>query len=91
MRTTVTLENDVEKQLRAAVRRSGRPFKQVLNDALREGLAPAARRAAVRFKQPVFDMGAPLVDLTKAASLATALEDQDILTKYRASDVAARR
>lgn len=91
MRTTVTLEHDVEIQLRATVRRSGRPFKRVLNDALRAGLAPAARRTLARFKQPVFDLGAPRVDLTKAASLAAQLEDQDTLAKYRARNAAARR
>lgn len=37
MRTTVTLDPDVETVLRQAVRRSGAPFKQVLNDAVREG------------------------------------------------------
>lgn len=89
MRTTVTLEPDVEKQLRKAVRRSGQPFKQILNDALRHGLTPALRRTTAPFEQPVFDMGASLLDLTKAASLAAQLEDQEILTKSK--DAPARR
>jgi hypothetical protein len=91
MRTTVTIDDDVEKKLRAAVRRSGRPFKQVLNDALRQGLAAPAQRALTHFRQPQFDMGSPLVDLTKAANLAAELEDQETLARYRAHHAAAGR
>ena len=43
MRTTVTLDDDVERLLREAVRRSGRPFKEVLNDVLRRNLAAPRR------------------------------------------------
>ena len=38
MRTTLTLAEDVAKKLKAESRRSGRPFKDVVNDALRRGL-----------------------------------------------------
>ena len=38
MRTTVTLEKDVERMLRDAMHRSRRSFKQTLNAALRAGL-----------------------------------------------------
>ena len=38
MRTTVTLEKDVERMLREAMHRSRRSFKQTLNSALRAGL-----------------------------------------------------
>jgi predicted transcriptional regulator len=43
MRTTVTLDPDVQRLLDEAQHRSKRPFKQVLNDAVRVGLG---RRAA---------------------------------------------
>jgi hypothetical protein len=39
MRTTVTLERDVELMLRDAMHRSRRSFKETLNAALRLGLA----------------------------------------------------
>lgn len=39
MRTTVTLEKDVERMLRDAMHRSRKSFKQALNAALRTGLA----------------------------------------------------
>ena len=40
MRTTVTLDPVVERLVKDAVQKSGRSFKEVLNRALREGLAP---------------------------------------------------
>jgi len=38
MRTTITLEQDVAERAKAAVAKLGRPFKQVVNEALRIGL-----------------------------------------------------
>ena len=38
MRTTVTLDADVEQLLREEMRRKGKGFKEALNDALRRGL-----------------------------------------------------
>jgi hypothetical protein len=46
MRTTVTLEPDVARLLQDAMHRERRPFKAILNDALRRGLSPRARRSA---------------------------------------------
>ena len=39
MRTTVTIEKDVERLLRDAMHRSRKSFKQTLNAALRTGLS----------------------------------------------------
>jgi hypothetical protein len=38
MRTTLTLDEDIAAKLKAESRRTGRPFRQVVNEALREGL-----------------------------------------------------
>jgi len=38
MRTTLTLDDDVAAKLRAEARRSGRPFREVVNEAIRRGL-----------------------------------------------------
>jgi hypothetical protein len=46
MRTTITLEPDVARLLKDAMQRERRPFKAVLNDALRRGFAPRARRSS---------------------------------------------
>lgn len=37
-RTTLTLEDDVAARLREAARRTGRPLKTIVNDAIRAGL-----------------------------------------------------
>ncbi|MDA1085792.1 MAG: hypothetical protein O2901_02095 [Verrucomicrobia bacterium] len=41
MRTTVTLESDVEQHLREVMQRQGKGFKEALNEALRRGLGRA--------------------------------------------------
>jgi hypothetical protein len=38
VRTTLTLDDDVAGKLRAAARRSGRPFRDIVNETLRRGL-----------------------------------------------------
>jgi hypothetical protein len=38
MRISITLDEDVAAKVRAEVKNSGRPFKQVVNEALRQGL-----------------------------------------------------
>lgn len=63
MRTTLTLDADVAARLKAAVRASRRPFKTVVNDALRSGLEaldhPPAARAP--FRTTGFDLGPSLI------------------------------
>jgi hypothetical protein len=39
MRTTITLDDDVAAKLQLKARKGGQPFKQVVNDTLRAGLA----------------------------------------------------
>ncbi|HTL54141.1 MAG TPA: hypothetical protein VL361_00625 [Candidatus Limnocylindrales bacterium] len=57
MRTTVTLEKDVERMLRDAMHRSRKSFKQTLNAALRAGLSskpqPSKRSAFVVRARPM--------------------------------------
>ncbi|MGA2023580.1 MAG: CopG family transcriptional regulator [Steroidobacteraceae bacterium] len=49
MRTTLTLDDDVAARLQAEARRSGRPFKAVVNEHLRAALA---QRRAVKALPP---------------------------------------
>jgi hypothetical protein len=83
MRTTLTLDDDVAAQLRRLARESGRPFKQVVNDALRAGLfprQPAASPDDLRF--PTYALGRrPDVDLDRARHLAAELEDDETVRK----------
>jgi hypothetical protein len=44
MRTTLTLEPDVVLLLQEATRRDGLPLKEIVNAALRRGLAPPGER-----------------------------------------------
>jgi hypothetical protein len=46
VRTTLTLDDDVAERLQAEARRSARPFKTVVNEFLRAGLAQ--RRAIAK-------------------------------------------
>ena len=89
MRTTLTIDDDVAQTLKESSRRSGKPFKQLLNETLRAGLQaqqapPKAKRYRIRPKS----LGgvAPGVDLNKALRLADALEDEAI-----AGELEARR
>lgn len=77
MRTTVTLESDVEALLNAHMREHGLSFKRALNDAVRSGLVKPAPEA-VPFRQRRIHLGRARVDLTKALSLAAELDDQKI-------------
>jgi hypothetical protein len=50
MRTTITLEKDVERMLRDAMHRSRKSFKETLNAAVRAGLgAKPVRTGAPKF------------------------------------------
>lgn len=46
MRTTLTLDDDVAAKLRLKARKTGRAFRDVVNDALRRGLESASTEPA---------------------------------------------
>ena len=77
MRTTLTIDDDVAAKLVAASRKSGEPFKKVVNATLRRGLleAQAARKADAFVVRPQ-KMGAlkPGLNLDK---ISTLLEEVD--------------
>jgi hypothetical protein len=58
VRTTLTLDEDVAAKLRAEARRTGLPFKQMVNSLLRLGLSTRARtRALAPFKVKAKPLG----------------------------------
>jgi hypothetical protein len=59
VRTTTTIDDDVAKQLEQEMRRSGRPFKQVLNHILRLGFAAAKQPARKPFKVKPWNLQPP--------------------------------
>ena len=83
-RTTVTLDADVQALLKKAMRERDLPFKQVLNNAVRDGLRATRAASVAPFRQRSFDMGAALVDLTHANALAADLEDDVLVARLRA-------
>jgi hypothetical protein len=78
VRTTLTLDEDVASRLKAEVRRSGKPFKEVVNDCLRLALS---NRRRDRSPEPPFqirprDLGAlrPGLSLDNIGDLLEAAE-----------------
>ena len=74
MRTTLTLDEDLASRLKDIAHERGIPFKQAVNETLRQGIN--GRKETVRFQQRTFSMGEPLVDITKAAQLADTFDDE---------------
>ena len=60
MRTTLTLEDDVAARLKAEARRTGRPFKAIVNEHLRRSLAQRRPANAIAsFRVQARDLGGP--------------------------------
>ena len=58
MRTTLTLDEDVAARLKSLARRSGRAFRDVVNETLRRGLArPPHPRPREPFRVEARDLG----------------------------------
>jgi hypothetical protein len=83
VRTTLTLDPDVVRLLEAAARSLRKSFKEIVNDALRRGLAPGPRRAKRRRYRvrPHAATLLPGLDRGRLNSLADELEDRAILGK----------
>jgi len=81
MRTTVTLDADVERLLQTAVKQRGISFKEALNAAVRAGLT-RNRPERRPFVQETFSMGAEQnFRWDKALAAADALEDEELTRK----------
>ena len=82
MRTTLTIDPDVEALLEQEVRRSRKTFKEVVNKALRRGLTRGAGRRAEKVRLRVFDSRLrPGYDPRGFNALADELEDESTLAK----------
>jgi hypothetical protein len=65
VRTTLTLDDDVAARLQAEARRSGRPFKIVVNEYLRAALAQRrVAKAIPPFRVEPRSMGGPVPGLS---------------------------
>jgi hypothetical protein len=83
MRTTVTLEADLAKKVKALAHRRGVPFKQALNDLIRRGLnAPAQLDAQPRYVVQTYAGGfRPGIDPDKLNQLVDELDVEDFIAK----------
>lgn len=85
MRTTVTLDPDVEHLLRLTTQETGQSFKEVLNNGLRRGLAASTQTLAstpftVKAKPMKLRAG---IDPSRLDDLAGDLEAEAFLTTTR--------
>jgi hypothetical protein len=85
MRTTLTLDDQLFRQLKLLAAETNSPFKDVVDRALRAGvesLRQGERARPVRIK--TYRMGHPVgLDLTKAHAIAASLEDEEIVRKLQ--------
>jgi hypothetical protein len=83
MRTTIRVDDELLERLRAQARRENLSLARVLNRTLRAGLRAARTRPSkpAPYRERVYAMGAPRIDLDKALAVASALEDDEIVRK----------
>ncbi len=83
MRLTLSIPDDLYRELRRRARAEGVSSSRVVEECLRAGLtADGTKRPLV----PAFDLGKPLVDLDQALRLAAEMEDEEILRKLEAGE-----
>jgi hypothetical protein len=79
VRTTVTLDPDVERLIRHAMKERDISFKEALNEAARLGLRGKELKRAQRFTQKTFRMGeGQEFRWDKALAVADAIEDEEL-------------
>ena len=83
MRTTVRIEDDVMRELKDTAARKKTSLTRILDRTLRAGLRSERRgqETGPPHHERTHSMGEPRVDLTKALSLATRLEDDELVRK----------
>ena len=82
MRTTITLDPDVEQLLKNVLRERDVTFKEAVNDALRAGLSGTTTGKRTRFRQRTFSLGTgQAFRWDKALDMASAIEDEEIIRK----------
>jgi hypothetical protein len=85
VRTTLTIDDGLLRQLRQKALDTGKPFKQVVNETLQAGLGRPGPLPRGAYRCPSFSMGEPRwpVNLDKALALAAALDDEERIQKLR--------
>ena len=83
MRTTLTLDDDLARELKQKANEKGLPFKDIVNRALLVGLQemekPRPRKA---YRCKTYALGyPPRADLDRALEVAAELDDEEIARK----------
>jgi hypothetical protein len=80
VQSTVNIDDDLVELLHDRARRTGRTFRDVANEAIREGLLLGDSEAPC--VPPVHDLGIrPGVDLANALQLVGQFEDEEVVRK----------
>ena len=79
MRTTLTLDDDIAAKLKAESRKTGRPFRDTVNECLRVGLTMRKQADTARpFHVKTRDMGLrPGINIDKVSALLDELEGHE--------------
>jgi hypothetical protein len=83
MRTTLTIDDEIAMSLKGLAHRSGRSFRQVVNEALRKGAHALENPESQPYRLSPASLG-PVrinINLDKALSLADEREDEAIAMK----------
>ena len=86
MRTTLTIDDALMREVRDVAHRRGLPLKEIVNRALQTGLRALERPLALEdsYRCPVYAMGYPPgLNLDKALLVAAELEDDETARKLR--------
>ena len=83
MRTTLTIDDDLMRELRQKANEAGSPVKEIVNKALRAGLKEIDKpKPSKPYKCKTFSLGyPPRADLDHALDLAEQLEAEEIARK----------
>ncbi|MGH8501438.1 MAG: DUF2191 domain-containing protein [Gammaproteobacteria bacterium] len=86
MRTTLTIDDQLAKTLKALAHRSGKPFRRVINETLQAGLTASNVMPKPRpYTLQPRHMGsvANNLNLDKALALSDYLEDEELMRKLQ--------
>ena len=81
MRTTLSIADDILRDLKALASKRGISLTKVANDILRAGLARGVDPKRRRYREEIVDLGEPILDLVRALEIAERLEDDETVRK----------
>lgn len=84
MRTTVTIDDDLLRELKERAHTEGTSLAKLINRVLRRGIreSSAGGTRPRAYRQTTYPMGEPKLSLDKALALAASLEDEEVCEKW---------